>query len=389
MEIRELERSYADLLRDENFNKFQILAKTSNIFEILGVQTYEIRHSNFLSWLFDPNGNHGLGPDFLKKFLNDIAIDDRSNQLSIVDLQSFDYSNVRIYREWKNIDILIVFDNLTVVIENKILHYETKNQLNNYRQIIKKTFNTPISVFVFLNPDGQESSQNDVYINYSYESLITYIEQIINLYDSINNRIKIYLEDYISNLRNNIMANGEKYMLANKIYNQHRALFDFIFETKGNAMMDLKTIVEEKIKAKELVICSPTKQYIRFLTQDLEKIIPKGVVKGWKNGEAFLFEIYFYLAQNQVMIYCTVGPSDSPIRNTLLDILTPLKTHRGESKGWTSYRTKTINLENLYQAHSNNDLNQIADEIMQHVEKLVNEVEPLLLNNKERIIETQ
>ena len=41
-----------------------------NIFKILKLDNYEIRHSNFVAWLLDPNGSHKLGDKFLIKFIN-------------------------------------------------------------------------------------------------------------------------------------------------------------------------------------------------------------------------------------------------------------------------------------------------------------------------------
>ena len=40
-----------------------------NVFEMLGIEKNEIRHSAFLAWLLDPNGTHGLGDYFLRRFL--------------------------------------------------------------------------------------------------------------------------------------------------------------------------------------------------------------------------------------------------------------------------------------------------------------------------------
>lgn len=38
-----------------------------NIFDILKISRTEIRHSNMLSWLLDPNENHGLGDKFFAR----------------------------------------------------------------------------------------------------------------------------------------------------------------------------------------------------------------------------------------------------------------------------------------------------------------------------------
>ena len=43
-----------------------------NLFDVLRVSRTEIRHSNFLAWLLDPNANHFLGDKFLRLFLTEV-----------------------------------------------------------------------------------------------------------------------------------------------------------------------------------------------------------------------------------------------------------------------------------------------------------------------------
>ena len=46
-----------------------------NIFEIMGLQTSEVRlHSAIIAELLNPKGNHGLGDKFLKAFIDDIIV---------------------------------------------------------------------------------------------------------------------------------------------------------------------------------------------------------------------------------------------------------------------------------------------------------------------------
>ena len=48
-----------------------------NVFNILNLQTYEVRtHSAFLSELLDPKGSHGMKDGFLKLFLSSIYVFD-------------------------------------------------------------------------------------------------------------------------------------------------------------------------------------------------------------------------------------------------------------------------------------------------------------------------
>ena len=61
MELNDLKFNYDKLLKDEDFDKLDLGLKIPNIFQILRISKNEIRHSNFLSWLLDPNQSHKLG----------------------------------------------------------------------------------------------------------------------------------------------------------------------------------------------------------------------------------------------------------------------------------------------------------------------------------------
>ena len=44
-----------------------------NLFKVLRIDEFEIRHSNVLAWLLDPSQNHKLGNTFLRGFLDEVA----------------------------------------------------------------------------------------------------------------------------------------------------------------------------------------------------------------------------------------------------------------------------------------------------------------------------
>ena len=44
-----------------------------NVFNICGIDHYEMKHSAILAALLDPFGAHGLGPEFLRSFLENVA----------------------------------------------------------------------------------------------------------------------------------------------------------------------------------------------------------------------------------------------------------------------------------------------------------------------------
>lgn len=81
-----------------------------NIFESLGAVRHELRHSDFLAFLLDPNQNHGLGDEFARQMLQRVLMSSKDHRLSVtsIDLDIWDLTSLVVQREWQNIDILLL-----------------------------------------------------------------------------------------------------------------------------------------------------------------------------------------------------------------------------------------------------------------------------------------
>ena len=55
------------IIENPNLEGLEDLLVDFNVFEVLGIEKSETRHSAFLAWLMDPNGNHGLDDYWLLK----------------------------------------------------------------------------------------------------------------------------------------------------------------------------------------------------------------------------------------------------------------------------------------------------------------------------------
>lgn len=389
---KDLETKYLALLNDTSINELEALLKVPNLFEILRIEKFEIRHSNFLAWLLDPKGNHGIGTNFIKKFLYDVAIDDRSHTFSVFEVNNLNFESVRIHRELYSIDILIVFDNYVFIIENKINHKETADQLVRYKQSIEKSFKKHKVVCVFLNVDGYESTQKDIYINFSFESIIKYLEQLLEIDTTINYRSRIYIEDYINSVKNNIMENSEKYALANKIYKNHKEVFDFILSNRLDFYKDLKNALKEKIQKekKDWKLTSTSSTFIRFITKNLEPVIASKTQTGyteWQTGEVFLFEIYFGKSQNYVNPYYTVSRANHPQREVLLDILKVIYEPDKDKNAWNMYRANNpIPIDEILGIDDKSYIDMILNSIIERADAIVKEAEGVILPHKEELI---
>ncbi len=204
----------SNLLTDQRLEELELRLQKPNIFYILKFQSAEIRHSNFLAWLLNPNANHGLRELFLKKFLKDIFAYRDLDWMDEFKIDATDLGSVEIRREWQHIDILIICKEFIVAIENKFLSKEHSDQLTRYRKTIEKYFKSHKSVFVFLtrygdSPETEEDKQ--VWINYNYEGIARNIEIILNIYSKmLNKRVRIFLKDYLTTIRMEIMGEEDK-----------------------------------------------------------------------------------------------------------------------------------------------------------------------------------
>ena len=93
------EETLHKLEADTSFQHLSQKMQTPNSFEVLGITNAEIRHSNFLAWLLDPNGNHGMGDKFLREFVSKLG------QREVVP-ENVTVCIVR--REWQHIDLLVL-----------------------------------------------------------------------------------------------------------------------------------------------------------------------------------------------------------------------------------------------------------------------------------------
>lgn len=163
-------------------------------FDVLKINHYEIRNVNTLSWLLDPNQNHGLGESFLRVFLKKFAHENSNEHEdhSIPELfETSDDRTVVVRREVKkrhlnnelvienkpesdvqgtttrngSLDLLIYGETWAVAIEAKINSGEGEKQLENYESMLK-TWNKQkkrklIQLFLVVDPDSDPPSQSD------------------------------------------------------------------------------------------------------------------------------------------------------------------------------------------------------------------------------------
>ena len=86
----------------------------------------------------------------LKGFLKEVFSDQKIDWMDEFTIDGLSFHTMQIYREYKNIDLILVCDEFVIAIENKILSTEHSNQLSRYEEIVKKILIIIKSTHLFI-----------------------------------------------------------------------------------------------------------------------------------------------------------------------------------------------------------------------------------------------
>lgn len=389
-------RQFSRLVNDERFDRLDLELKNANIFTILGIERMEIRHSNFLAWLLDSSGTHGLGSLFLKRFLRDISLLDSPESINEVCIKDANTQSIEVRREWRNIDILLIAGDLVVCIENKVDSSDSQKQLACYRSIVEHNFPAQRKAFVYLTPDGRDPGDEDEqahYINYSYQQIAGHLHRILKLHrNSMIPSVSIYISDYLDNLRTNLMKESPLNALAQQLYESHKEILEFIYENKPDSATLACDYVKKRVLSEGWTPGSCSNCYVRFLTKELNEIIPKNA-KGWKNREQFVFEIRLWEQNGSVEGYfaTVISPGGtsqarSIIRDAIARVEDPALKQNIKAKNWISQIRIKIKSSSNDEIPADQDIAYAAiDDIWLRICDVVTKVEQQLIPESYRL----
>ena len=398
-------RCLNDLIEDiDCLNELDEYLSIINIFDILKIGGMEIRHSNFLAWLLNPYESHGLGDKFLKKFLiGTIKKYDDLFEVSVIDLELMNLYDFKVYRELYNIDLLLISDEnkFIIAIENKIYSKESKDQLKKYREVLDTRYGNEYRYLrIFLTPNGYDPSDLDNWIKSDYSIINKLIDELLSK-EELEDRQRIYIEDYNNTLRRYVVEDEKIRKICEKIYQSHKEALDLIYDNIPNSKnLFSKDILkylqnnEEKLDIK--VSKNNTSTYIRFLPNELSQFISGKGSTIWVEEEwLLLFEVTIN-KEGPLTMRIVIGPAKEGFekqRDELCEFLTTKEKVHFKFKGLRLYnRYKTIDTEVIIKE----DLSQIVydDSVMElFIENLdkyfkdklpekINAIKNYFLNNK-------
>lgn len=167
-----------------------------NLFSILSIERYELKHSALIANLLDPKGSHGCGDAFLRAFF-EIALKERAypfKDCTLPDSYTEYYTGPIVGDTGGRIDILVKSSSYGLIIENKIYAGDQDKQLTRYDNYGKETFGAGGYLLVYLTLYGYDASKESTatksaeevgYLRLSYaEDILRWLEQCVRLADN-------------------------------------------------------------------------------------------------------------------------------------------------------------------------------------------------------------
>lgn len=278
-----------------------------SVFDVLKISKNEIRHSNVLAWLLDSKENHNLGSSVLYNLLAKVVANNptkyNSLELLLLDLDSF-----VVEREKANIDLLLTSKEAktVIVIENKVMSHEHGtsggiSQLEKYKRFINSNYvdcDYSHRIFLYLTPNAEDASDTETWDTITYDDIYESIDYAIKTHDVTNN-IKIFIEDYLSILKRDIMEDQELKQVCSKIYLKHRKALELIYNNcdigNGAILNGVRDALKE-LSAEGAIVYNPDVDDLHFYTQELDEYLGRLAKNNssWKTDRCYQywFETY-------------------------------------------------------------------------------------------------
>lgn len=160
-QIENILSQVAEIVQQEKEQK-EFTGNNFNIFDILGLNASETKHSTFLAELLNPKGRHGFGDSFLRAFIKSVdCLKDWDFNVCDAEVKTeYDIGPInQKYTQGGKIDVLIKSQEKAIIIENKIYADDQPSQLIRYNNFAKKTFKSTDNYrLIYLTLDGREAS---------------------------------------------------------------------------------------------------------------------------------------------------------------------------------------------------------------------------------------
>ncbi len=379
-----------------------------NVFDILGVDRDENRHSDILAWLLDANASHNLGDALVREIVRTIIKYNSNKGYDVIEWAGIDYYCGSPVRE-KNVerqpgkrgrlDLFLEYDTPNkgkkhlIVIENKIDSIENKGQTHDYRQAIINDYpEKEYSVmFVYLSARDDAPQDEKYWSVLSYKDVLEAIQTIIDednsrKWGNVPDEAKQIIRDYCEVIKR---FNDDDALVqnCNLIYSKHSKAIELIAKTiKGKEKdKDVHDICEELYKRRKREIqlilenrddprrilaealrnelpnqlpglkCANNRSeisYVRFTSDYMDKIIHQNEAKdcSWGTQDTYSYELILKdLMNNEKVRFCLTLAGDNISEQTAYEHEAVAKVLKPASERdkyrWWCVESKTVDVK--------------------------------------------
>lgn len=236
---QDLKALEAFIVNNPDLERLEALLDRFNIFEAVGMERQEIRHSRFLAFLLDPNESHGMGDAFVKRLLQRAVMDapNISTPVTPIELSLWDLGEMSVRREWRRIDIFLLDERekLAVIIENKIGAGEHSDQLDRYHEAVREEYPDYRLLALYLTPGGDEPSHPE-YLPVDYQTVCEVLDELAESRASVMEPdAAVLITHYTEMLRRHIVGDSEIARLSRQIYQKHQRAIDLIYQHRRSS----------------------------------------------------------------------------------------------------------------------------------------------------------
>lgn len=360
------ERALTDLVMNSpELIKLEARLSRFNVFRVLRAAQHEIRHSNMLAWLFDPDESHGLSDLFLRRWLMQVVhnagpADGAGPLPSPIEIDALSIDYVEVEREHEGIDLLVSLKTTrgptwVICIENKVESTQHSNQLAKYRSYVERRFwYAERRLFIFLTKN-EEDPEDPSFITSSYTMIERVLGGCIKERKSvIRPEPRLLLEQYRELLGEDFVDEGRTALLARQIYQKHRKAIDVILKYREDAISIATAMMEDVLRTNfeglAVSLGTRNKGYVRFMPPEWEIPENAGGDAWGKTGRFIVVEVYLWASKVELHIAVGRAPGDWADRIWSRAATAPFKQEyrKRPSQYFKIYRSKSdILIENL------------------------------------------
>ena len=311
-----MDQDLQKLLEDPRFLRYHeavVRPRTFNPFDVLRYSDYEIRHSNVLAWLLQPDETHGLGGAFIRDFTT--ALNDEAGRQGIRPVpapSSFEADNIRVERELDYVDITLFFENegVVVAIENKIGETapEHAGQVRGYEETLREKhrskYHTLQSVLLTTSREPGDSGGDFIHMSWTrVHDIVNAIRERERFESEEGERVRAFLAHYLEVVRKLTTQPETGAHYFGKLLDEHRRVLNMLLKereegTGGDAVSLPNDLGEYKTTVDRLV--NDFRQKPRKLRSDVRTFLQGKGYRAWTNTSA-AYHLYFLYFSNASM----------------------------------------------------------------------------------------